>query len=474
MDVSMQFIPPQVSTAAGAQRLVTLTAISQTEPSQTWEVDIPIEIMEVREVEVLLESTIGTPRSDALVNLLFTIENRGNVDMTLTPSLSLPTGWSLQTSLQPIEMAWTEQSKNILLSIQGNGNALSGPIQLNLDVGAQRFSWASEINVLELPQPSVTFSQLQFEDGQTFDHPFGPGSHPAGQEMTFTWLLVNEAEVPWNPSITTSLSQGVFGECFEVGTVSDDVVPVVCSIILPLTLEVASQPSFSFTLSGDDVSLTEGTSMLVAEQRSVEWEVTGLSDLDETGSGTLQVRVLNAGNTALSHQLILETSSGIDAAIIGDDIVNAVAGDSQQFNIKLTGKTTGSQQLTFMLSGVQDVESSSTTVNVEISASFEDSASGSGTAVYIGAGIALLVGVLAVLYVLRLRNPRMSQTSTALPPTSTVQQAVPTCWSCRNPIIGPMKGCPGCGARYHADSPTCKMVEKCSNCGTSSEQFVSA
>ena len=202
--------------------------------------------------------------------------------------------------------------------------------------------------------------------------------------------------------------------------------------------------------------------------------MTGLSDLDETGSGTLQVRVLNAGNTALSHQLILETSSGIDAAIIGDDIVNAVAGDSQQFNIKLTGKTTGSQQLTFMLSGVQDVESSSTSVNVEISASFEDSASGSGAAVYIGAGIALLVGVLAVLYVLRLRNPRMSQTSTALPPASTVQQAVPTCWSCRNPIIGPMKGCPGCGARYHADSPTCKMVEKCSNCGTSSEQFVSA
>ena len=126
-----------------------------------------------------------------------------------------------------------------------------------------------------------------------------------------------------------------------------------------------------------------------------------------------------------------------------------------------------------MLSGVQDVESSSTTVNVEISASFEDSASGSGTAVYIGAGIALMVGVLAVLYVLRLRNPRMSQTSTALPPASTVQQAVPTCWSCRNPIIGPMKGCPGCGARYHADSPTCKMVEKCLNCGTSSEQFVS-
>ena len=57
MDVSMQFVPPQVSTAAGAQRIVTLTAISQTEPSQTWEIDIPIEVMEVREVECCLNQT---------------------------------------------------------------------------------------------------------------------------------------------------------------------------------------------------------------------------------------------------------------------------------------------------------------------------------------------------------------------------------------------------------------------------------
>ena len=151
MDVSMQFVPPQVSTAAGAQRIVTLTAISQTEPSQTWEIDIPIEVMEVREVELLLESNIGTPRPDALLNLLFTIENRGNVDMTLVPTLSLPTGWSSQTSLQPIEMGWTEQSKNILISIQGNELLISGDIQLNLDVGVQRFTWLGEINVWNFP-----------------------------------------------------------------------------------------------------------------------------------------------------------------------------------------------------------------------------------------------------------------------------------------------------------------------------------
>ena len=86
-------------------------------------------------------------------------------------------------------------------------------------------------------------------------------------------------------------SLGVFGECADVPTITNDVVPVVCSIILPLTLEVGSQPSFSFTLYDDEVSITEGTSMLVAEQRSVEWEITGLSSLDDTGSGTIQVRI---------------------------------------------------------------------------------------------------------------------------------------------------------------------------------------
>ena len=474
MDVSMQFTPPQVSTAAGTSRMVTLTAISQTEPSQTWEVDIPIEVMEVREVELILESDLGTPRPDALLNLLFTIENRGNVDMTLVPSLSLPTGWSSQTPLQSIEMGWTEQSKNILISIQGNGNALSGPIQLNLDVGAQRFSWSGDLDVLKLPQPSLTFSELAFENGDTFDHPFGPGFHPPGQEMTFTWLLINEADVAWSPSISTSLSQGVFGECSDVSTVANDVVPVVCSVILPLALEVGSQPSFSFTLYDDDVSLTEGTTMLVAEQRSIEWEFTGLSSLDETGSGTIQVRVLNTGNVALSHQLLLETSKGLEASIVGEDIVNAVAGDSQQFSIQLSGTSKGSQQLSLQLSGIQEVEASFTTIDIEISATFDDAESKGNTALIVGSGIALIVTLLAILLLLRTKGAKQQQPapSPLIQPPS--QQPAPTCWSCRSPILGPMKGCPSCGARYHADVPSCQSVDTCTNCGASSEGFVSA
>ena len=287
-------------------------------------------------------------------------------------------------------------------------------------------------------------------------------------------MLVNEGDVAWSPSITTSLSPGLFGECFDVGTVTSDVVPVVCSIILPSTLEVGSQPSFSFTLYDDDVSLTEGTSMLVAESRSVEWEVTGLSNLDESGSGTIQVRILNSGNTALSHQLVAETTKGLEALIQGDDIVNVVAGESQQFTVQIKGKSTGAQQLTLKLSGVQDVESSVKTLEIDVSVSSEESTSAGRTVIYTSAAIVLFVSVSAVLFILRSKGRSVVETPSQTVASSVGQQQAVTCWSCRSPILGPMQGCPGCGARYHADMPTCPRVENCTNCGASSEQFVSA
>jgi hypothetical protein len=214
--------------------------------------------------------------------------------------------------------------------------------------------------------------------------------------------------------------------------------------------------------------------MLVAEQRSVEWEVTGLSALDGTGTGTLQVRVLNTGNTPLSHQLVLDTSTGLEAAIVGDDIVSAVSGDSQQFTIQVNGKATGVQQLTFQLSGVQEVQLSTTSINIEITSSFEESGSSGSNTIIIGSGIAVILGFAAMLLILRNRNNAPQQMTAPVAPSPMPQQHAPTCWSCRNPIVGPMKGCPGCGARYHADSPTCTAVESCTNCGASSEQFVSA
>ena len=478
-DVELQFIPPQVSTAAGAERMVRLTAISQTDPSQTWEIDIPIRVMEVREVEIVLESNIGTPRPDATLNLLFTIENRGNVDITFNPSMSLPTGWQVQSTLQPIEMAWTDNSKNILISIVGNGDALSGQLTLNLDNGSDRYSWSSDLEVLALPEPELTFKSLDFEDGRTFDHPFGPGSHPADQELIFTWLLTNDAETVWRPDISISLSQGLFGDCLDVTQVaSGDVVPVICSIIIPSTIEVGSQPDFSFTLSGDDVSLVEGTSLLVAESRGVDWKITGLSTIDDSGSGTIQIRLTNTGNVQLSHRLELQTTEGLTASLVEEDIVNIVAGDSQQFTVVITGLATGLQQITFQLTGTQEVSTSTTTVDIDVTASFSETKSNSQTLLYSSIGIILVAFIL--LGILFARSKKESDVISPDPktlPSVVQQQPAVMCWSCHGPITGPMQGCPSCGARYHTKGVgncDADSLEACANCGASVELFVLA
>lgn len=413
------------------------------------------------------------------MNLLFTIENRGNVDLTFNPSMSLPTGWQVQSTLQPVEMAWTDNSKNILISIVGNGDALSGQITLNLDNGSDRYSWSSTLEVLALPQPELTFKSLEFEDGRTFDHPFGPGSHPADQQLIFTWLLTNDAETTWSPDLSISLSQGLFGDCLDVTRVaSGDVVPVVCSIIIPSTIEVGSQPDFSFTLSGDDVSLVEGTSLLVAESRGVDWKITGLSNIDDSGSGTIQVRLTNTGNVQLSHRLEVQTTEGLTASLVEEDIVNMVAGDSQQFTVVLTGSATGSQQLTFKLTGTQDVSTPTTTVDIDVTASFSESVSNSQTLLYSSIGIILVAVLLFGIITVRSKKESevISPEQKALPSIVQQQPAV-MCWSCHGPIVGPMQGCPGCGARYHTNgTENCEAqsLEACANCGASVEQFVLA
>ena len=478
-DVELQFIPPQVSTAAGAERMVRLTAISQTDPSQTWEIDIPIRVMEVREVEIVLESNIGTPRPDATLNLLFTIENRGNVDITFNPSMSLPTGWQVQSTLQPIEMAWTDNSKNILISIVGNGDALSGQLTLNLDNGSDRYSWSSNLDVLALPEPELTFKSLDFEDGRTFDHPFGPGSHPADQELIFTWLLTNEAETVWRPDISISLSQGLFGDCLDVTQVaSGDVVPVICSIIIPSTIEVGSQPDFSFTLSGDDVSLVEGTSLLVAESRGVDWKITGLSTIDDSGSGTIQIRLTNTGNVQLSHRLELQTTEGLTASLVEEDIVNMVAGDSQQFTVVITGLASGLQQITFQLTGTQEVSTSTTTVDIDVTASFSETKSNSQTLLYSSIGIILVaVILLGILFAHSKKESGVISPVQKTLPSVVQQQPAVMCWSCHGPITGPMQGCPSCGARYHTkgvENCDADRLDACANCGASVELFVLA
>ena len=154
--MGLTFTPPQVMTAAGAERIVRLTAVSQTESQELSVFEIPIQVIALRDVQVNIESTLGILRPDSDVTLRFSLEHNGNVDLDLTPSFELPSGWSVTSSLDTVSLEWAS-SKNLLYTLEANANARSGTIKLNLDNASTRFTWAGSLNVEVLPEPVLTF-----------------------------------------------------------------------------------------------------------------------------------------------------------------------------------------------------------------------------------------------------------------------------------------------------------------------------
>ena len=96
--VGLMFTPPQVMTAAGAERIVRLTAVSQTENAELEVFEIPIRVMAIEDVLINVESNLGTLRPDSTITLQYSLEHKGNVELDLTPSFELPGGWSVASS----------------------------------------------------------------------------------------------------------------------------------------------------------------------------------------------------------------------------------------------------------------------------------------------------------------------------------------------------------------------------------------
>jgi uncharacterized membrane protein len=508
--VGLVFTPPQVMTAAGAERLMKLTAVSQTEQQELTLFEIPIEVLTVRELYVNIESSIGVQRPDSSVTLRYSLEHKGNVDLQLVPSFNLPQGWSVTTPLTPIDLPWAT-SKNLLYTLEAGKNARSGDFMLNLDNGSTRFTWEGELEVELLPEPELTFVGLDLADGRSFGVPQADGSHPSGESMTFTWLLSNAAETAWSPSASVQLDSGLFGECNPVATVGlNEVAPVVCSVLIAGNMAPMSEPSFTLLLSDGDVELTTTVGLLVAINEQVAWDV-GSTPLMKTGEERqVTVKITNTGNTVLQRQLLLDVPSGWAASVDGNDVVDLALGESALLRINIRADTPGAASLGFELA--QSPSSSSTfaiTLQSEGEPIGTSGSSGLSTTVAVALFGAILLVAFAALGVQAMRSrdekgatnfgtplPPLPGGAPALPPSAPVVQpsspvAVaatqpsgghvaatppPVCWGCRQAIITSALGCPSCGARYHggAAGGCAASLTVCVNCQASAEHFVQA
>ncbi len=503
--VGLVFTPPQVMTAAGAERLVKLTAVSQTDVQELVEFNIPIKVQTVKEVYVNVESSIGLVRPETSLTLRYSLEHKGNTDLDLTPSFDLPSGWSVTSALTVVDLPWAT-SKNLMYTLEASANARSGTIHFNLDNGSTRFTWEGQVTVEVLPEPTLTFVGLELSDGTTFSSPMGAGSHPSGEAMTFTWLLGNDGETTWSPSASLQLDQGLFGDCTPVQPVAfNGVSPVVCNILVAANSPPLSEPAFTLVLSGGGVDLSTTVGLLVAANEEVAWDVSSVPSFVTGETRQLTVKITNTGNTPFQRQLVVTPAASWTASVDGNDIVDLAVGQSTLVRINVRGDAPGSGTIGLELS---QSTARQATYSIAVQSTGEPvgtsgSAGLSTTMVVALLGAVLLVSF-AALGVIAMRGgrrngkaglpnmpgvglpmpvphrPAAAPTSPAVASatsTATAVTAGPVCWTCRRTITGAAVGCPSCGARYHADSTTgcgAPSEQTCLNCQSPASTFVRA
>ena len=497
--INITVVPPSVKTVAGAERTVTIIAISQTDPPVSTSLDVPMQVMSIRDVGISLDSNLPTLRPDATVGLFLSLENRGNVDLDLTPSFQLPSGWSVSTALEPISLGWTD-TVDVVYTLVGDGSGQSGTLEIRLSDAQGRFTWTAPLEVRQLPDPTLDFSRLLLEDGSEYTTPFGSGSHPTGETLRFEWLVGNAGEAAWTPSVQVDLDAGLFGSCEAPGEVAvGDFQVVGCEVVLPPSLAANTEPSFSVVLSGDGFERRDEVTMLVAEDRRLDATLDEITAATSTDVGTVTWSVTNTGNIAIDERVTLDVAKGWDAVIDGPSTVTLDPGATRMLRVTYTSTLGGEAPLTLEVNNLRLEGDTTATLTSPRSVAEEGQGAGGMTAV-VGAAVLLLVAVgVVVLRQLGAKKepapaPKMPLPLPALaaataPRAAVAPAAVPVaqpapsngavatapCWACRGTIVGPMLGCPSCGARFHLPGTEgCQLPETCPKCGTPRSQFLNA
>ena len=472
MNIGISFTPPQVMTLAGAELTVVFKVVSQSEEAKMMEYELPLIVKEISYATVDLESSFSSIIPGNTLSLQYTIENRGNIDLSLSPRLQLPSGWSQNTILEDFELAWS-QTRNIIISVTALQDARSGEIKLIMDSNQYSWSHSEDVDVIVLPQPVLSFASVEI-GGEKWTNIFGPGQHPTGVPINYTWLVENTENTQWNPTASLQLENNLLGDCTSPGIVTKgEIKPLTCTIIISAMADPASEPEFTVTLSGDLVSINETVTMLVALSKEVSWKVDGPLILETGETEVLQLTITNTGNTLVSGALDSVPSSGWSVSYEGADSVNLEAGQSQKISLKVTANKPGDGTISISISGADDVENSQIILEISSEGETTDGASSAmGTVFWILWILIPLITLIGLVIFLNKKNeaktPLKAPLNAAFSEQAQQENATP-CFSCRQPILSWMQGCPSCGARYHS---VCK-VESCVNCGAASSTFVS-
>ena len=338
----------------------------------------------------------------------------------------------------------------------------------------------------------------------------GSGSHPSGESLNFTWLVGNNADVDWEPSVSVTLDPGLFGECRNIGVVGYLQFQLLqCSILISGNMAPLSEPTFTLILNGNGVEYREQFSLYVASVESAIWSAERNEKFETGITETLSIDVTNSGNVAWSYKINTEASADWFSEIIGNDVITLEAGQSKVVRVNVRADRPGDGTITLQF------EESHLLVNPSVSfdVSAEGEPTGTGSESFINNGIAMIavLVLLSIIGVVLYRNnittnKKELQPINNLSSPSPNQKALPTiaplpgtfapvaaisaeveqqdntqstvmCWICKLPASEDILGCPSCGARYHGtakDGCDISQIEHCTNCQAPVIDFINA
>ena len=186
---------------------------------------------------------------------------------------------------------------------------------------------------------------------------------------------------------------------------SNEEVLLTCTLVINSEATPSSEPTFTVTMSEGSMVEIINVSLVVASERSVEWEIIGPKEFNVGESASIKVEIVNTGNVRLTHTLQIAGPKGWQiSSDDADAIFDLEAGQSDSVELTIIASDAGNGELLLWLSNADNVESSSTTIMVSSSGLITDiSSSESGTSNIIGVIGLLIISFLVGLLIIQIR-----------------------------------------------------------------------
>jgi len=403
IQVGISVSPPVSMVRAGSNLSLDLHIVSQTENAETWTEVVNLRVGVYEDLEISLESTIGMLRPDSSVNLQFSVFNEGNSDLTLTPSIQLPGGWSVTSGMNTFSVDYGD-GHNWLVGIAGNGQAVGGPMTLVLSSPSGEISWTINLSVFSIADPQITFSSITYPDSSTFSQITGGGAHVPGSLYNLTWAIENQGDGAWSPYASLALPIGYNGSCEAAPKIdSGDTETITCSVAIPADEMPDLQPQIVLTMHGGGLEISDTVSLLIAEVAAVTWSDELLPELETGIQHLVKLRIENTGNSMLSHVIVVDAPDGWEVIIDSGSTISLQAGQSASVRLFVTASTPGSEQCTVRLTNAEGVADSDYTFNLTATGEVQNVVgSGMGSVIMWSSLIIIIIGgSLAIVLLMR-------------------------------------------------------------------------